>query len=314
MLEGLYWGLPVILYLFLAGLGAGACTVSASVYLRGGSGKSEWHNDVAKYGAFIAPWPVMIGCALLVLELGSFEAGHFFRWFNLYKTINLSPMSIGTWLLTFFIVASVVYMYTFFTVMPLFSKYRNFLRRTFAWILVPLGISVAMYTGVLLGAMPARPFWNSPILAFLFLFSSLSTGVAVILFARALFKKVWDKDDEASYLLASSDTILIGVEMIILFLFIMYAFLTVGAVQHAMTNTLLSVDFFWIFWVLVVLVGLMLPGLYEFWSVKPRLLHKEQFVALRSMEVIMPACILIGGFMLRYVVVIAGQITGPIGL
>ncbi len=35
-----------------------------------------------------------------------------------------------------------------------------------------MGIAVAVYTGVLLGAMPARPFWNSPILAMLFLRAS----------------------------------------------------------------------------------------------------------------------------------------------
>ena len=32
----LFWGLPVIFYLFLAGVGAGALTVSSSVLLRGG--------------------------------------------------------------------------------------------------------------------------------------------------------------------------------------------------------------------------------------------------------------------------------------
>jgi formate-dependent nitrite reductase membrane component NrfD len=34
----LTWGMPVILYLFLAGVGAGAVTVSGSVLLRGWPG------------------------------------------------------------------------------------------------------------------------------------------------------------------------------------------------------------------------------------------------------------------------------------
>ena len=38
MTEELFWGVPVILYLFLAGMGAGATTVSASMLLRGGGG------------------------------------------------------------------------------------------------------------------------------------------------------------------------------------------------------------------------------------------------------------------------------------
>ena len=49
MTDGLYWGIPVILYLFLAGMGAGAVTVSASMLLRGG-GRGV-HHEIARYGA-----------------------------------------------------------------------------------------------------------------------------------------------------------------------------------------------------------------------------------------------------------------------
>ena len=80
MTEGLIWGMPVVLYLFLAGLGAGACTVSASAYLRGGGGRRGHHFEVARYGAFLAPIPVIVGCWLLIFELGSFEVGNWFRW------------------------------------------------------------------------------------------------------------------------------------------------------------------------------------------------------------------------------------------
>ena len=58
---------------------------------------------------------------------------------------------------------------------------------TLSWVNVPLGIGVAVYTGILLGAMPSRPLWNSPILALLFLVSALSTGIAVIILAQTFF-------------------------------------------------------------------------------------------------------------------------------
>ena len=77
MTEGLEWGIPVIGYLFLAGVGAGALTVSSSVLLRGGGGEfGGRHYDIARYGAFIAPIPVMVGSLMLVFELGSFQAGN----------------------------------------------------------------------------------------------------------------------------------------------------------------------------------------------------------------------------------------------
>ncbi len=100
----LTWGMPVILYLFLAGLGAGVVTVSSSVLLRGGGGGfGGGHFTLARYGALIGPLPVVVGAGLIVLELG-----RPFRALNLFKVINLSPMSIGTWLLTTFIVVSLL--------------------------------------------------------------------------------------------------------------------------------------------------------------------------------------------------------------
>ena len=321
MTEGLHWGLPVILYLFLAGLGAGAMTVSASVFLRGGGGARGVHVEVARYGAFLAPLPVMVGCGLLILELGSWQAGHWFKWINLYKTINLSPMSIGTWLLTMFIGLSILYAYTFIPNAPgLTNEKRYALRRMLAWVAVPSGIATAVYTGVLLGAMPARPFWNSPIVALLFLVSSLSTGIAVILLARALVhRKTGDETlerqiDDSGYLLSASDTLLIGFELMVIFLFIMFAHLTVGDVKQAVSVILFGGSLATLFWFWVVLVGLLIPALVELVYVVPRLLYRRGYAAPRGIEIVVPAAVLIGGFMLRYVIVVAGQITGPVGI
>ncbi len=321
MTEGLAWGLPVILYLFLAGVGAGAMTVSSSVLLRGGGGGFGGdHFALARYGALIAPLPVMVGCGLLILELGSFEAGHYFKWINLYLTINLSPMSIGTWLLTGFIGLSVIYAYTFISRDAAENDGMKGLRNTVAWIGVPLGISVAVYTGILLGAMPARPFWNSPVLALLFLVSSISTGVAVIILVRAvLHKKTGDEEverrfHESGYLLTASDALLIGFELMVVFLFIMYAYLTVGSVQAAVQVILPGGGLATLFWLWFVIIGLVLPAIVELRYVLPRLLYHREYQVSRALDIAVPVLVLIGGFMLRYVVVVAGQVTYPVGI
>lgn len=312
MTVGLDWGMPVIGYLFLAGVGAGALTVSSSVLLRGGGGEfGGRHFVIARYGAYIAPIPVIIGSLLLVFELGSFEAGHWFRFLNLYSTINLSPMSIGTWLLTFFIVVSLAYAWTFWSGN---EKYRQGL----AWIGVPLGIGVAVYTGVLLGAMPAKPFWNSPVLALLFLLSALSTGVAVILLARALFHNpgVNGESDyhRSGYILNATDVLLIGLELMAIFLFLMFAHLTVGDVRYSVSVILFGGSLASTFWIWVVLIGLLIPALIELYYVAPKLVYHREFVVPRGVELIVPLAVLAGGLMLRYVVVVAGQITGPTGI
>jgi len=320
MTAELTWGLPVVWYLFLAGVGAGALTASASVLLRGGGGGfSGSHVEIARYGAFLAPLPLILGCFMLIFELGSFEAGHWFRWLNLYKVINLSPMSIGTWLLTLFIGVSVVYAYTFLSNPPFLGARQIPLRKALAWIAVPLGIATAVYTGILLGAMPARPFWNSPILALLFLMSSISTGVALILLMRAVLHRAPDGEaaqsyEESSYILTATDVLLIGFELMVIFLFIMYAHLTIGNVKEAVSIILPGGDLAPLFWFGVVLVGLLIPALIELYYVVPKLIYHRGFTSPRIVDIAVSGAVLLGGFLLRYVVVVAGQITGPVGI
>ena len=328
------WGLPVSGYLFLAGVGAGAFTVSSSVLLRGGGGGFRGdHFNIARYGALLAPIPLIAGTGMIIFELGTFEAaiehgdiGLLFQWIHLFMTINMSPMSIGSWVLGLCIVASVIYAYTFLVKGSAPGDGMTRLRERLAWIGVPLGISVAIYTGVMLGAVPARPFWNSPVLALLFLISSLSTGVAGILLLRALFSEHQNggatphsTDEEkiasrATYLLTSSDVLLISFEVLTIFLFIMFAHLTIGNSAHAVSVILPGGDLATLFWLGVVVVGLLLPALIELRYVIPTLMYHKTYAMPRGMEVIVCAIVLLGGFLLRYVVVVAGQVTGPLGI
>ncbi|RME34455.1 MAG: hypothetical protein D6786_04825 [Gammaproteobacteria bacterium] len=317
----LTWGLPVIGYLFLAGMGAGALTTSASMYLRGGASRDNRYFSLAKFGALLGVPTVAIGCALLVFELGSFQVGHWFRFLNLYKVMNLSPMSVGTWLLTFYLVVGALYAYTFLR-QPAGEDGLAKLRTGLAWFGIPLGIGVAVYTGVLLGAMPARPLWNSPILAFLFLISSLSTGIAAIMLLRRAIDRDTERlsgrnveqQKEAWYILASTDTLLLALELISLFLFLMYGHLTIGSVKHAISVLEFGGQMSGMFWFWVVLVGLLLPILIELYLITPRLLfHRPERTSVAA-DYAVPILVLVGGFMLRYVIVVAGQITYPIGL
>lgn len=314
----LTWGMPVILYLFLAGMGAGATTVSASMLLRGGGGPRGSHLEIARYGALLGPIPVIIGTALIVFELGSWQHGDYFKFFNLLLTVNMSPMNLGSWLLFLFTATSVIYAYTFLKLpTPFMDRLRW--REITAWVNIPLGIGVAIYTGVMLGAMPSRPFWNSPLLAMLFTISALSTGVALIILFRAFLSRAGSEEErqqshESGYILASADSMLIAFELLAVFLFLMYAYLTVGDVRLAVQTILPGGELASLFWIGVILVGLLLPGLVEIYTVAPRLLFKRDFKTSRLTEIVVAAAVIFGGLMLRYVVVVAGQITGPVGI
>ena len=330
----LTWGLPVILYLFLAGVGAGAVTVSGSVLLRGADYDGGPLFRLARYGALVGPVPVILGTILIIFELGRWD-----RALNLFKVINLSPMSIGSWFLGVFICTSLLYAIAFLpSFIPQWGKLTKRMTpvlHLLAWVNVPLGIGVAVYTGILLGAMPSRPLWNSPILALLFVVSALSAGVAIIILTRALFHR---KDPsvkaerrlirrreasvvrpgrryyEIAYMLTSSDLLLIGFEMMVIFLFVMFAHLTIGNMKYAMAIILPGGEMAALFWIWVVLIGLVIPGLIELAYVFPKLIYHHEFKAHKGPEILISLAVLVGGFMLRYVIVIAGQLTGPMGI
>jgi formate-dependent nitrite reductase membrane component NrfD len=325
--QELIWGLPVVGYLFLAGMGAGALVTSASMLLRS-RGRAAFYR-LARYGAVISLPLVGIGVFLLVFELGSFQTGHWFRWINLYKTINYSPMSIGSWFLILYFVVSAPYALSF--ILPsngLNDKWRVW-RERLAYICIAMGIGVAVYTGVLLGAMPARPLWNSPILAMLFLISSISTGIALVMLVDWLVAFFdcnwlakylhWQQGDnkgycEATYILAVTDAMFIGFELLVIFLFFMYAHLTIGNVGEAIKVFQTGGELAGQFWLGVVVIGLLLPGLIELFKVAPVLVGKGQYVHSGFSMLLVSILVISGGFLLRYVIVVGGQIARLAGI
>ncbi|KAF0122407.1 MAG: molybdenum protein small subunit membrane anchor [Xanthobacteraceae bacterium] len=107
---------------------------------------------------------------------------------------------------------------------------------------------------------------------------------------------------------------LIGFEFLALFLFLMFAHLTVGAPAAAVRVILPGGSLATLFWVGVVLIGLLVPAMLELRYVTPTLLYHRPFVIPRIVEISVATIVLCGGFLLRHVVVVAGQITGPSGL
>ncbi len=315
-----HWNMLIVNYLFLAGISAGAFATSGLANYLGGK-KLE---TTARIGAFIAPFPVIIGTSLLLLDLGKP-----LRSWRLFAGIHwTSPMSIGSWLLTVFIVVSLIY---FLLWLP--SPYKNFVRvpRSFRnlfslgkWtrlteaeihrgklilgaIGLPLSVGVAMYTGVLLGAVPARPFWNTPMVAQLFLFSAMSTGVGAILFLGAIFSKKHETNQE-KMLLNSVDTVLITFEIFMIIPFLLHQTLSTWS-HKAAVKLIMGGEFTFMFWFGVLGIGILIPlsiEIYELWH----LVVKKHAPTFRiNLGLLSGGLVLIGGFILRYVFVYAGQVS-----
>src|SRR5699024_8134430 len=106
-----------------------------------------------------------------------------------------SWMAIGAWLLfATFIVFVLSALFTTDKIADWLGKVckplgraRGGINKVLAIIGIPWSLAVAVYTGVLLGAAPAIPLWNTWLLPALFTVSALGTGVAAVsIFAAGL--------------------------------------------------------------------------------------------------------------------------------
>jgi formate-dependent nitrite reductase membrane component NrfD len=114
--------------------------------------------------------------------------------------------------------------------------------------------------------------------------------------------------------LASTDIIFIGFEILTIFLFFMYAHLTVGDVRMSIKVFEFGGALSGYFWIGVVLLGLTIPAILETIKVLPRLLGNGPYVHSGVIVVVVPAMVIAGGFVLRYVIVVGGQIAKLAGI
>jgi formate-dependent nitrite reductase membrane component NrfD len=328
------WNWVVVIYLFLAGVSAGVFAISSLGYFIG----KETHERIVRIGAYIAPFPVLIGTLCLIYDL---ERPQLF--WRLFLTFQLSSvMSIGAWLLLVFTLISFLHFYIWlpegFNLLALLQRLpprfaqmsiikviksihfprflgREKLLRWREWVaLIGMLTSfcVGIYTGVLLGALVARPFWNNPILPLLFLLSAMKTGIASILLVGLVligFKKMKQEEMDGSKLLMHfTDLILVVLCIIAVFLFIFGLCVSTKSSCEAV-KLIMGGEFTLPFWLLVVGVGMFLPLAIEVYELIPYY-HRHVETSGHSpwISVIFATSVLVGGFALRYVVIYAGQI------
>jgi protein NrfD len=286
------WGWEIPFYLFLGGISAGILIFSAYFTLRG---RQDELPVAVKWMPLAVPFLIGIGLIALLMDLS-----HVLYFWQLFTNIRWeSPMSWGAWTLGLIMPMSIAWIATW--VEDLFPRWDwkfdevktaiNWLktnRRYMAQVLILLSVILGMYTGILLSAFNARPFWNTSILGPLFLTSGLSASAALVSF--------FSKSEVERRLFTRIDIILIGIELfMIIHLFMGHLAGTQVHIQAA--QMFLGGVFTVPFWVFVVGLGLILPVILEILELK----HK-------FIPAIVPVVLIVGGnLMLRFIVVNAGQ-------
>jgi formate-dependent nitrite reductase membrane component NrfD len=161
-------------------------------------------------------------------------------------------------------------------------------RRSILVAAVMVGTGLGLYTGLLLGTLPARLAWNSAVLGPLFLASGISTGAATLLLLKL--------DESERKTLVRWDLAAIAAELVLLALMLV-GFGTSGEAGRAAAHGFLGGEYTAVFWSVVVLMGLLVPLAMEVIEARRQL----PFVAL------VPVLILAGGLALRWILLVAGQ-------
>jgi formate-dependent nitrite reductase membrane component NrfD len=321
----IHWNWIVAVDLFAAGLSAGAYIISATAYFLG----KEKYENITRIGAYVAPFPVIVGILCLLYDL---ERPHLF--WKLFITFQPnSVMSLGSWLLLFFSMFSMAHFYLwlperydYLKLLPLIrsnawlSRLRGDnltkIRGLVAGFGIPVSIGVGIYTGVLLGALTARPFWNNPMLPMLFLISSMMTGSASICFVGCFIKGFRGMSPmnvkTNKFMIHSIDFTLMVFSIIATFLFILGLYVSPRSSVEAV-HLIMGGRFTLSFWILAVGVGILLPLALEVYELIP---HYIEHVELREhnpwISGVITTSVLIGGFTMRYIVIYAGQMSQAI--
>ncbi len=286
------WGWEIPVYLFLGGLVAGFMIISGYFTLKG-------HHRHSYFSSFYLPH-----LSLIFLSLGMFalflDLEYKLHVWRLYTTFEItSPMSWGAWILV--LVYPMLLLNTLVSIpepfrnrIRVFDRFSDWINRhpyliknIGIWNMI-VGAVLGMYTGVLLSGLAARPLWNNSMLWVLFLTSGLSSAAALVHLIST------DKVERVAS--ARADNAFLTFELLVLALFIVGMLSSARAQQEAVF-LILSGPYAAVFWIFVVLLGIVIPLIIQLLAVNHKIRHTP----------VAPILVMAGGVILRFVIVYAGQ-------
>jgi formate-dependent nitrite reductase membrane component NrfD len=194
------WHWEIAIYLFLGGVGAGAYVTGAV------SGFLGW-AEMARWGILVSFPALAVGSIFLVAHLGNP-----IRAYLATSKAGTSWISRGVIFISLFMLVSIIHIIGILWVG---------LSGAIVTLLSIIGIIVALgtmvYTGALLSASKGIPFWRSGIMPVLFMFSALATGLAVTVVFVYLFGSTPFLAGIAHVVALIAAALLLGEAVVILF-------------------------------------------------------------------------------------------------
>jgi formate-dependent nitrite reductase membrane component NrfD len=287
------WGWQVALYLYLAGMGAGALALGLLM---------DWlHYSPYPSRAILLWGPVFVGIGafFLILKLGIKQ-----RFLNTILNPMSSWLSRGFYILSICIVVGglllVISLLPFLPVVGI-----NFsidltpfapLIKTMEIIAFIFALSTAVYTGILIQAVRFVSFWHTYLLPALFTVSALSTGAMASVLATSVYDLLAFSEGYSAHMrhvLMSTEQVLLPVEVIVLGLFLYSRYRTTEGQSKSSVRLLMFGKYRLLFWLGIVVCGFVLPPILE---AAYNGFHENVFIlyAIASFVLISGLCLRIG--------------------
>lgn len=271
------WGLGVAEYIYFIGLSAGAFLLSSLVYVFG----VERFKPIGRLAVFTAIVSLLLALLSIWMDIGHMER---FYYVFLYANIT-SPMAWMIWLYSAYFLLLVVEFWLLMrrdlavarslpgwrgTVAKITSlgstnTSDESLARDMRWvkILATIGVPLAIMfpggVGALFGVLSSRPYWHSGLYPIIFLASALASGGALLAVASSIFQEGWRTHRQ----------MIIDLGRIVLGLILFEALLQVSEILIGLYGNdagfvasfqlALFGPYWWVFWVIQVAIGLVLP-------------------------------------------------------
>jgi formate-dependent nitrite reductase membrane component NrfD len=259
----------IVWYFFLGGI-AGGAYFTAAIADNFGSARDR---AVARVG-YLLSLPLVAVCGVLLIA----DLGVPTRFLNMMRVFKFwDPMSLGAWML------GVFGLFTFVSSVLSLSDSHARLRRAIGLVGIFFGFFLASYTGVLL-SNSALPLWrDGRLMGALFLASGASTGIAavtlIVFLTGQSVGEGWSKLKRADHVSMVVEAVLLVALLVLL-----------GAAAAPLT----SGHYAPLFWGGLVGIGLVVPFVLDFVG------HRA-----RAVGALAAVLVLIGGFVLRYVVLMS---------
>jgi formate-dependent nitrite reductase membrane component NrfD len=289
-----HWRWLIVFYFFIGGLAGGLTFLAALIDLTG----RAWDRPLARLGYLVA-FPLTVVCGLLL----TVDLGQPLRFWHMLLASETgwpllkwwSPMSLGAWALLGF------GFFALLTFLAALAEEGRLARSTWLARLRPpgalgsvvviltgaLGFFIAGYTGVLL-AVTNRPIWSdTDLIGLLFLISGASTAAALLgLLARR--RRV--VDEAGLQELERFDSWMLVLELLTLIALVV----SLGSLARLWLNS----------WGLLLVLGVVGAGI-----VVPFLLYRRS-PSSRLATATAAVLVLVGGFLLRVVIILASERIG----